>query len=291
MIAYVIVVLTTLLCGNSATGVSTQIRGGEVSKCAPVDGPGITGRDVAAVNPDLGTLDPTAIIAASPIPGVRRMLRIGSEEMCFERATSPLTAGQLLPVLQSALAIENARIEILDFSRSGVPRGSIEFSRTGLDASGFWRGRVKYDENRSAPVWAKVRVATEQTWVEAIQPLAPGKPIEAGQLVLRRGLRSPLGPAPIGAVEFGVAKTPTRSIKPGEPVFASMLSRPHDVERGETVRVEVWSGEARLSFDAVAGSSARTGETVVLRNPDNGRLFRAKVESRGTAAVRERTSR
>ena len=254
-----------------------------LAACHIVDGPNITARDAAAADPAFIASDPAAILVSAPLPGVRRLLRLphSTAEICFERATTTLTAEELLPILRKALDIE-AELEILDLTRSPIPRGSLEFTRAGLSNAGLWRGRVRYDENRSAPVWAKVRIATQQTWIEATELLPAGRPISESQLQQRTGPRFPFGPAPAAAI---AGRVPLRPIKPGEAIFASMLIAPHDVERDEKVSVEVRSGEARLSFDAVAETSARAGETVLIKNPENGRRFQARVEAKGKVVV------
>ncbi|HEV2201294.1 MAG TPA: flagella basal body P-ring formation protein FlgA [Bryobacteraceae bacterium] len=58
-----------------------------------------------------------------------------------------------------------------------------------------------------------------------------------------------------------------------------------DIQRGQKVAVEVTSGAARLRFDADAESSGRAGDTVLIRNPENGRLFQARVEGKGKVVV------
>lgn len=57
------------------------------------------------------------------------------------------------------------------------------------------------------------------------------------------------------------------------------------LRRGDTVKVEVRSGEARIHFEAVAECAARTGELVELRNPVNGKTFKARLESLSTAVL------
>jgi flagella basal body P-ring formation protein FlgA len=269
--------------------------------CQAVDGERILGRDLAAANAAFGTLDPGLDIGAAPLAGVRHVL--SSEELsrlaqrqgialpvpfgalCFERLTELLTVETLLPALRRALAIDAAQLEILDFSRYGVPRGALEFTRAGLSPTGVWRGHVVYGESRSAPVWAKVRVTTEQTWVEAAETLVSGKVVNAGGLALRRGPRFPFGIAPLDSVELVAGKKPLRTIRPGEPVYASMVTAAHDVERGDKVAVEVSSGGALLKFEATAESSGHAGDSIVVRNPENGRLFQAKVEGIGKVSV------
>jgi flagella basal body P-ring formation protein FlgA len=274
--------------------------------CHIVEGDRILAGDFAGANPAFGTVDSTLAIVAAPAPGVRRVLlpediaRLARMngitlpsppvELCFERATEQLTPEALMPVLRAALALDAVRIEILDFSRFGVPRGTLSFSRTGLASAGLsfvslWRGHVIYDRSRTAPVWVRVRITAERTWVEAAAPIPPGKLIDASQIVLRKGPRFPFGPAPLDALDLALARKPLRAIRQGEPIFASMLTKPPEVERGDVVRVEVSSGRAHLEFDAVAQSAAHAGESVMLRNPENGGYFQARVEAKGKVSV------
>jgi hypothetical protein len=60
---------------------------------------------------------------------------------------------------------------------------------------------------------------------------------------------------------------------------------PSDIQRGERVVVEVNSGAAQVRFEADAESSGRTGDSVLIRNPDNGKLFQARVEGKGKVVV------
>jgi flagella basal body P-ring formation protein FlgA len=271
--------------------------------CHVVDGPRILGQDVASANSYFGALDPGLLVGASPLPGVQRVLhadelvRLARQnaiapptpagEICFERATELLTGEKLLPVLRNALAIEGLNISIVDFSRYGVPRGTLEFTRAGLSAAGLWRGHVAYDGNRSMAVWVKVRATIDRTWVEAAQPLVSAKAIEAAQLFLRRGARFPFGPTPLSSIDAAAGRLPIRAIKAGEPIFASMLMAPREVERGDKVSVEVISGEARVLFDAAAETAGRLGELVLVRNPQNGKPFQARVDGKDKVAIRK----
>jgi flagella basal body P-ring formation protein FlgA len=274
--------------------------------CQLVEGDHILAGDLAAASPAFGALDSTLPIVAAPAPGVRRVflpedvtrlarlngivLPLPAVELCFERATEKLTPEALMPVLRAALALDGAQIEILDFSRFGVPRGTLSFSRTGLSPAGLsfaslWRGRIIYDQSRTTPVWVRVHITLERTWVEAASRIPAGKLIETSQIVLRKGPRFPFGPAPLDALELAALHKPLRAIRRGEPIFASMLTKPCEVERGDLVRVEVSSGRAHLEFDAVAQSTAHAGESVLVKNPENGGYFQAHVEAKGKVSV------
>jgi flagella basal body P-ring formation protein FlgA len=244
--------------------------------CRIVEGPMITGKDAG--------IDPSITIGATPVPGVRRILtpaeqkRFGiSEPLCFERATHLLTS----PDVETALPVRaGVRIQLEDYTRTPVPSGRLEFSPSGPDYTGLWRGRIVYDENHSFAIFAKVKLTAEQTWTEAIQPLVPGRAIQPEQLEVKTGRRPPFTPA----TEIA-GKIPRRTIHPGEPILPNMLTIPREVERGDKVTVDVNVGDAHLSFDAIAETSAHTGESVLIKNPENGRRFQAKVECKGKVVI------
>jgi len=269
--------------------------------CQPIAGDRIFGRDLAAASPLFSAVDPELVVGPAPLPGVERVLR-GEEllrfaqhnnialsgpapEVCFERVTEPLTPEKLLPVLRQALDIEGAQIEILDLSRSSVPDGTLHFTRAGLSTAGLWRGVVLFDQNRTTPVWAKVRVSTEQTWIEAAEPLAAGKPVTSSQLRVAKGPRFPFGPAPVASLDLVIGRAPLRSVKTEEPIFASMLVAPREIERGDQVSVEVSIGSAKLLFEATSESAGRTGEMILIRNPQNGRYFQARVDGKDKVSI------
>jgi flagella basal body P-ring formation protein FlgA len=278
--------------------------------CQAVEGEHITGRDLAAASPVFAALDPRLEIAATPLPGVPRLfhaveLALLAEahgvitpdhdtantaapiaEICFERATEPLTAEKLLPVLRNALALDDASIVIEDFSRAGVPKGTLEFTRAGLSPVGLWRGQAVYAQARSVPVWVKVQVSVERTWIEAAEPLPAGKPIARTQLIERKGPRFPFGPMPLDSIDSAAGREPIRTIKAGGPIFASILIPPRAVSRGDQIHVIVESGETRIEFQAEAETSGRLGELVLVRNPDNGHHFQARVEGKDEVLIK-----
>jgi flagella basal body P-ring formation protein FlgA len=83
-----------------------------------------------------------------------------------------------------------------------------------------------------------------------------------------------------------VGRAAVRTIQAGVPLYASMLVAPREVERGDKVSVEVSSGAATLVFDALAESSGRAGESIVVRNPENGRRLKVRVEAPGKVSMK-----
>jgi len=221
--------------------------------CQIVAADRILAKDLAAAAPVFSPLDPNLQVGLAPIPGVERIFTSSElaalakrsgivlsgpvKPVCFQRPTVLLTKERLLPVLEQAFSGENAAIEILDFSRTPIPEGPLEFRREHLSTTGFWRGRVIASEGGSATIWAKVRVKSANFRTNSTGSLAANQP-------------------------------PAR-----------------EIERGDRIAVEVDSGAAHLAFEAKAESSGRCGELVLLRNPENGHMFQARVLEKGKAQI------
>jgi len=276
------------------------------SGCIAVDGEHIRAADLAAAVPEFAQLAPETELAYSPIPGVRRTVMSGELQrwasqhglkleggpsLCIQRETSELTRESVLEALRTAIANDSARIELVDFSRYPVPKGDLEFPRSGYTAplsatqAVVWRGRVRTAGNRSTPVWARVRIAVSGKRLVAADDLPAGKPITAAQvrveeseLPLQRG-------AGLVDPQQAVGKVPLRSIRAGSPLVAMQLTAPPEVSRGDNVEVRVLSGAAQLNFQASAESAGRRGDLVMLRNPESGKRFQARVEGQGKVTV------
>jgi flagella basal body P-ring formation protein FlgA len=269
--------------------------------CQIIDGDHILGKDVASASPLFAALDPNLEIGAAPLAGVERVLRpeelvrlakqnaisldAPATPICFERATAPLTSEQILPILRRALGIDNAKIEILDFSRFGVPRGTFDFPKSGLMPNGLWRGRVLYGDSHSMPVWVKARITVDRTWIEAAETLVAGKAIDTSQLRVKTGPRFPFDTALIESSSLVAGRRPVRTLAAGTPIASAMLTIAHDIERGDRIAVEVKVGSAILDFEATAESSGRAGEPILVKNPENGRSFQAVIQDKGHVLV------
>lgn len=85
--------------------------------------------------------------------------------------------------------------------------------------------------------------------------------------------------APPAEVCFERKGTPARVA--GAPAALAPLA----VKRGEEVSVRVTSGGITLKFESQAESSGRPGDTVIVRNPENGGHFAGRVEDQGKVVV------
>jgi len=254
--------------------------------CTPVAGDHILGKDLAAANPIFAGIAPDLDLGFAPLAGIERTFRGGElariardqgiagvgtlARVCFVRVSEKLTPESLQPVLKASLAHPDTQFQIVDYSRYSVPRGKIEFASSGPDASGLWRGKVIYGEGRSAPLWVKLRMISG---APSVDPSDAPASSETGD---NAALEAASSKAPDSHAHDGEAQSPAfESVRPAGP----------DVRRGDPVLVAVMSGSAYLSFESKAESSGHAGEWVLVKNPDSGRLFRAKVEAKGRVTV------
>jgi flagella basal body P-ring formation protein FlgA len=273
-----------------------------VAACLPVNGPHITAKDVAAAVPGFAPQDPAASFGYSPTPGVQRIVhpaelqqflkRQGFEgemplnEVCFARPTALLTEAMVTQAMQDTLG-KDAHIEVVELSHFPAPIGKVVFSREdiGTPPIALWHGYVTYDVDKRFPVWARVKVSVQATRVMATEELRSGIPIKASQIALQTVDEFPshrASPTSISKVE---GATPRHFIAANSPVYLDSIDPPNDITKGDRVSVLVHSGHAQLAFDAEAEASGRLGDLVSFKNPDSGKLFRARVEGPGRATV------
>jgi flagella basal body P-ring formation protein FlgA len=281
--------------------------------CTSVDGDRILGGDLARADTRFAVLPPELFAGFSPVPGSIRVLEVrllgsisrqhgipeeGLAELCFERPAEPLSEALLRPALERVLDA-GTKLEIIEFSRYPVAKGKLVFSISDLirppaalaDAPVIWRGHLKYGSGSSAAVWVKVRVLKLESWLETATAIPAHKNIQADQIAAKAGWRFPFAVPPITDVERVVGKQATRSLSPGQIIVPAMLAPPNEIERGDTVDVEVASGGVTLRFTAQAETAGRKGDTVVVFQVDTGRRFRTQVQEKGKVLISADTNR
>jgi len=258
--------------------------------------------DLAPGFPALAEVAPDITLAAAPVPGTQRVFHaselarlasrfhvepVPESEICVERPTQPLDRWQILEAMRRQ--VPDARIELIDFSRQPVPRGSLEFPLTGLRQNaggGYWYGLVPYGSNHRFAVWAKVRVLVAAPRVIAAADLKAGRPIDAGQLRLEVREEPPSADRMALAVEEVAGLAPRRAIASGTAIRLQWIEPPKDVRFGDTVKVEVVNGGAHLEFEGQAQASGSTGQMIPVLNPVSKKRFPARVEGKGRVSVK-----
>jgi flagella basal body P-ring formation protein FlgA len=279
-----------------------------VAGCVPVESEKISARDLAAVEPAFAALAPETTFGYAPAPGARRVLRAAElkrlaapqdlplpagAEVCIVRPLESLTQERLIASMRASLPDPDARIEVVEFSGFGAPRGEIRFPLAGLRQpparaprqAVLWKGYVEYAGGRRYPIWAKVRIGVLRTRVVADRDLRAGHLIEPGQVRQETAEVFPAADAFAESVEQVAGRVLVRAVAAGSPLPLKLLAAPRDVERGDPVRVEATSGQAVVAIVGRAESSGSLGDTVVVRNLTSGKSFRAQVTAKGAVAV------
>lgn len=285
----------------------TSLMVAAAAGCLAVAGEQILARDMARGWPEFAAVPEETALGYAPVPGARRIYgraelarlaaRFGMPAaapgpLCFERPAGRLEGGRVLTAMREALGAPEARIEIVELSRYPAPEGRLAFPRAGLRAPGrgspagtpvLWKGWVLYGANRRFPVWARVIVRAPVRRVRAAVALKAGETVRPEQVRLEEAEGFPAA-RDAGSLAEVVGRRVRRTIPAGAAVPLAALAEPHEVERGDQVRVTV-AGPARLEFTARAESSGAAGEEVVLRNPESRRTFSARVVGKGLAEV------
>lgn len=279
------------------------------SPCHSLEHNRILGSDLAAASELFAAMPPDVVVSNGPRPGVRRLLgpaeliRTARENglqiasvapICFERATALLDADRAIAAMRKSLGDAQASIEILALSNYPAPKGELVFPRDSLlqPATGdtaVWNGYVIYDGGRFS-VWAKLRLTVSQARLVSLADLKPGHVIEASDVRVEQVSEFPRRGSPLATPDAAIGLTVRRTIPAGSVLESAMLMAPNDVERGETVIVEVQSGKALVKLEARAESSGHRGEMVAVRNSTSGALFRAQIAGKGRVFVKCRST-
>lgn len=261
----------------------------------------ITVRDFAAAFPGLDGAVLDTVVGFAPAPGVQRIFRApelrrlslsinapapADMELCIERPVARLEPARVLEAMRRQLP--DADIEIMDYSRLPAPQGELDFPVSGLrqaPGGGFWSGAVRYAGTRRFAVWARVKVLVPVSRVIVTADLQAGHPVAASQLRLEQTRDFPAAGAFVTSIEEAAGRVLRRPVSAGAALRSAWLDEFRDVARGDTVRVEVWSGRAHLELDGVAEGSGATGATIIVRNPDTKKRFSARVEGKGQVSV------
>ncbi len=277
---------------------------GMMTSCIAVEGERVTAQDLARADGSFALLSPDTVFGYSPAPGARRILNLAelkrlaslhelslepSADICVARPLEPLDPERVIASMRASLGNPEARIEVVELTAFGGPRGELEFSLTGLRAPPLrapgspvlWKGFVRYAERRRYPIWARVRISVTSARVVAEEDLRAGQPIEAGQVRLETSDIFPTAEPTAASLDEVLGRVPRRAIPAGTAVPRKLLQAAPDVQRGDEVQVRATSGNAQVQVAGRAQSSGSRGETVLVRNTVSRRSIRARVEGRG----------
>lgn len=274
--------------------------------CRMLEAESVLARDVVATVPAFAQLPPDFLLGYVASSGAPKVLhgadleRIaknrgvdlrGLPDVCFARKTFVPSESQIREAMNKSLGIPKAKIEVVSSSQREAPSGELVFSRSGLQSplpgqtEVMWHGFVHFGESGRFPVSARVRITATVTRVVTTSDLAPGKLIQPSQVRVELTEDSPLDETLARSLDEVAGSLCRASLRAGTVIRKSQIERPSDVMRGEVVRVDVFEGAAHLEIEGIAQSSGMKGASIVVRNPSNGKDFRAQIAGKGIATI------
>jgi flagella basal body P-ring formation protein FlgA len=272
--------------------------------CVVVEGDKILARDLVGSIPEFAGIPAYESIGFAPSPGVRRTLSIGElarfaerfhvtvqpgAAICIEIPVESLSAERITAAMKQ---VTEADVQVIEFSRYFVPKGEVQFLKTGLAPSPaanpsttvLWKGRVLYGNGKSWAIWARVKLAITREQLVAMEAIAAGSTISSEQVKTENALVYPFAAATMRADDVS-GRIARQKIEKGQAITATLLLPRAEVRKGDDVEVRVESGTATLKIHAKAETSGRLGESVTVKNPESGKNFRAVVEGRNRVGV------
>ena len=268
--------------------------------CSPVTADRILGSDLAVADPRLNALPPSVVVGYAPLPGVKRLFTVAdvgriarmhnivlddAHELCFEVPLHALSNSEMVMAMRRVLP-DGTQLAITDWPKMGIPGGDILCPLSGLEpaemnGAQIWRGFVQYSGTRRTSIWARVELRQSFHAVVATRDLVANTVLDPSS-VRSENWTGRIQREPVARTASDViGKVLGRAVKAGEPFPLAAVAAPPVIRRGETVRVEVRCGPARLALSAVAERDGRNGELIDLRNPSTGKSFRARVYGAG----------
>jgi flagella basal body P-ring formation protein FlgA len=80
-----------------------------------------------------------------------------------------------------------------------------------------------------------------------------------------------------------VGRAARKIISAGSLISEALVEVLPDIEPGQEVHVVASRGAARITFDAVARTGGRKGDSILLLNPESQRTFHGIVDGKGLA--------
>lgn len=280
---------------------------GAAGRCIAVESSLVEVRHVSASIPALSALPGDLLLGYAPSPGLARWwkgqrvralgLRRGIDpgeipDFCVERPARAMSEAEVVQAL-TALLPAGASLQVVDYCRLPMPRGELQFTLKGLgrppkalpETLLVWRGRVAYEQNRSSPFWATVKITVRREGAYAARAIPQGKLVEAADLRMERREESIFSPVPESDAGRLIGRRCRRAIAAGTVLTAAVVEELREVNPGETVEVQVQSAAARLKLEARAVNGGHLGEQVLLLNKASGKQFRAVIDGRSRAVL------
>jgi flagella basal body P-ring formation protein FlgA len=274
--------------------------------CFPVSGARILGRDLALADSRFSALPANFTAGLAPLAGSSRSFspaeleRIAKSNgitienppgICFEIPLRQVPEKDIVQAMRRSLP-EITEVVLAELPAGQFPVGEVEFPMEGLEppagngrGAQLWRGHIRYAETRRAPMTVRASITAHYSAVVALRNIEPNVPIQAAALRVESRTGPPTREETAARIEDVAGRAARRSVKAGSIFPVAILLDPPAVRRGDSVTVEVQSGQTQLQFEAIVETAAREGDLVELRNPSTGKTFKARLSSRSRAVL------
>ena len=274
------------------------------SQCLEISGRWVTANDLSSIVPEFRKLDAGTQLIPAPwfhsrrVLSNRELVRLAMQhnfevhdvpgEVCLEARSVIVTHSTVQNAIEQALAAVrgDAIVEatIIDFNPKKAPVGTLLLGHAGLMSacsagpcsSYRWRGAIQTADGQSIPFKVELRLEVMETMVIAKRAFSFGEKVSPhGYVSAERRVAWHSGPKremvnPVGQIV-------RRAIKEGEIISRENLRRARDVESGESIELEVRSGELVLVTQAHAVTGGKQGDRVIVRNSSTKKNFAAVV--------------
>ncbi len=186
------------------------------------------------------------------------------------------------------LAAQAARIEVQ------APAEEIRFPRCADMRPGFFGeanpfGSMTIMVRCAAPqawtVYLPARVIMEQRVVVAARALEAGRTLTAADLASIRRNTAQLAANAVPSAESIVGKVLRYNVAAGQPILENMLLQPEVIRYGQAVTLVAEGQGVRLTALGSAMENGRTGQDILVRNVQSGKVVRGLVDAAGEVVV------
>ena len=186
------------------------------------------------------------------------------------------------------LAAQAARIEVQ------APAEEIRFPRCADLQAGFFGeanpfGSMTLLVRCAAPqawtVYLPARVIMEQRVVVAAHALEAGRTLTAADLASIRRNTGQLAANAVLSAESIVGKVLRYNVAAGQPILENMLLQPEVIRYGQAVTLVAEGQGVRLTALGSAMENGRTGQSILVRNIQSGKVVRGLVGATGEILV------
>ena len=268
--------------------------------CLFVTGKWITAGQLAQRLPAFGSIDPSLKVLAAPLPLARRFvspeaasllaqkLGAGSLELrtgfCVELLTVEITRHQVILAMEKALPEGGPSLELISYYPKRSPQGTLLFSKSGMRpacvnggcATVRWRGMMQLSGTESVPITTEVRISIAEKVPIAVRNLTAGVKIGADDFRWMERKSEWRPDATTFTAEL-VGQVVKRAIKLGDTIPSHSVRPAREVEKGDSVELQVRSGQLLLITQAMAETGGSVGGKVVVSNPNSKKKFLAMV--------------